>query len=255
MLISVLVVDDEMLARENIKLLMQSQQDIGPIYEARDGEGAVLLATEYQPDVVILDIQMPGLSGLEVVSHLPENTVIIFATAYDEHAITAFELNAIDYLLKPFDDKRFYDALTKAKRSLLTRDSKEFKEVREMLLQLSGSNGVKFKSRLVVKDPGRIRLIDVEQINFIQGAGNYVEIHMFNEETLLHRETMGALEQQLNPNEFTRIHRSTIVRSSSVCELRPNEHGDYTVFLKSGEQLTLSRRSKGKLEQLLAGDS
>lgn len=250
-MISILIVDDEPLARENIKCLVKGQLGIGPVYEARDGDEAVIMAMEHQPDIVFLDIQMPGLSGIEVAAHLPEDTLVIFATAYDEHAIKAFEMSAMDYLLKPFDDKRFYDALSKAKNSLLARGSKEFNKVRDMLLQLKQKDEIKYKSRLVVKDPGRIRLIDVEEINFIQAAGNYVEIHVFNDKPILHRETLGALEQQLNPNDFTRIHRSSIIRRASVCELRPNEHGDYTVVLKSGEQLTLSRRSKGKLDQLL----
>lgn len=253
-MISVLVADDEKLARENIKFLLTGQKDIGSVYEACDGEEAVLLAVKHQPDIVFLDIQMPGLSGLEVASHLPDDTVVIFATAYDEHAITAFELSAMDYLLKPFDDKRFYEALTKAKNALLANGSKELNKVRDMLRQLEPNDEIKYKSRLVIKEPGRIRLIDVEQINFIQGAGNYVEIHVFDDNPILHRETLNTLEQALNPNEFTRIHRSSIIRRSSVCELRPNEHGDYTVVLKSGEQLTLSRRSKGKLEQLLIDD-
>lgn len=253
-MISVLVADDEKLARENIKFLLTEQKDIGSVHEACDGEEAVLLAVKHQPDIVFLDIQMPGLSGLEVASHLPDDTVVIFATAYDEHAITAFELSAMDYLLKPFDDKRFYEALTKAKNALLTSGSKELNKVRDMLRQLEPNDEVKYKSRLVVREPGRIRLIDVEQINFIQGAGNYVEIHVFDDNPILHRETLSTLEHVLNPNEFTRIHRSSIIRRSSVCELRPNEHGDYTVVLKSGEQLTLSRRSKGKLEQLLIDD-
>lgn len=250
-MIDVLVADDEPLARETIKLLLKAQPDIGSVYEAVDGNQALALYKQYKPQLVFLDIQMPGKTGIQIAELLNEQSVIIFATAYDQYAITAFELNAIDYLLKPFDDERFYAALERGKRQLKERQIHDFKRVNELITLMQEEQQQQFKSRLVVKDPGRIRLVDVEQIKYIAGAGNYAEVHLLDGKHLLHRETLTSLEAQLDPKQFVRIHRSTIVRRSYVAELRPNEKGDYCVLLKTGEQLTLSRRNKNKLEELL----
>lgn len=253
-MISVLIVDDEKLARENVKALLNNQQDIGPIYEAVDGDEAVVLGHIHQPDIVFLDIQMPGLSGLEVAEHLPDKSVVVFATAYDQHAISAFELSAVDYLLKPFDNTRFYQALVKARTSLLAREFNQADRIKDLLVHYKADKSATFKTKLIIKEPGRIRFVEVRDINFIQAAGNYVEIHTLDGQSLLLRETLSRLEQELNPNKFVRIHRSTIICKASVCELKPSENGEYTVVLKSGEQLILSRRSKSKLEQLLSDD-
>ncbi|NMP33405.1 response regulator transcription factor [Thalassotalea sp. M1531] len=253
-MLNVLVADDEPLARETIKLLLKDQKDIGHVLEAQDGNQVLEVFKETKPDLVFLDIQMPGKTGIELAEQLPSETVIIFATAYDQYAITAFELNAIGYLLKPFDDDKFYAALDKARKQIASKSSTDFKKVGQLIQHMVDEQDRPFKSRLVVKDPGRIRLVDVEQINYIAGAGNYAEVHLFDVNPVLHRETLTSLEKQLDPKVFVRIHRSTIVRRSSVSELRPNENGDYTVILKSGEQLTLSRRNKAKIDELI-GDN
>lgn len=248
---SVLVADDETLARESVKHLLRSQSDIGEIYEAQDGYQVLEVYQKYKPDLIFLDIQMPGKTGIELASMLPDDVVIIFATAYDQYAITAFELNAIGYLLKPFDDDKFYAALAKARKQLCEKVSTDYQQVTELIHHLANEHKTTYRSRLVVKDPGRIRLIDVDQVNYISGAGNYAELHLYDQGAVLHRETLTSLEQQLDPSIFVRIHRSSIVRRSGVSELRPNENGDYTVVLKTGEELTLSRRNKAKLEELL----
>ncbi|MFD2166448.1 LytR/AlgR family response regulator transcription factor [Thalassotalea euphylliae] len=253
-MLKVLVADDESLARETIKLLLKDQKDIGEVFEAEDGNQVLDVFKTTKPDIVFLDIQMPGKTGIELAEELPNDTVIIFATAYDQFAITAFELNAIGYLLKPFDDDKFYAALNRARKELAGNRSSDFKKVGQLIQHMVDEQDKPYKSRLVVKDPGRIRLVDVEQINYIAGAGNYAEVHLFETKPVLHRETLTSLENQLDPKVFVRIHRSTIVRRSSVSELRSNENGDYTVVLKSGENLTLSRRNKSKLDELL-GDS
>lgn len=242
--------DDETLARENIKSLLKNQSDINNVFEAENASMALEVAELHQPDIIFLDIQMPGQSGIELAEKLPSKSVIIFATAYDQHAITAFDLNAVDYLLKPFNDERFFDALHRARKELLNQGTTDFKQVNELIQQMKAQEDSPYKTRLVIKDPGRIRLIDVEQINFISGAGNYAEIHLFDDKPILHRETLSVLESQLDPKLFIRIHRSSIVRRSSVCELRPNENGDYMVLLKCGTKLALSRRSKAKLDEL-----
>ncbi len=253
-MLEVLIADDESLARKTIRLLLQEQPDIKHIYEAADGNQVLDVFEKHAPDIVFLDIQMPGKSGIELANLLPEKTSIIFATAYDKYAIAAFDLNAIGYLLKPFDDERFYIALDKARKQVAERDAHHSTQVRELMQHVVDEHNQTYKSRLIVKDPGRIRLIEVEQVNYIAGAGNYAEVHLLDGKSVLHRETLTSLEKQLDPKVFVRIHRSTIVRRLSVTELRPNDNGDYCVILKTGEQLTLSRRNKDKLEQLLRED-
>lgn len=249
-MIKVLIADDEPLARKNIKQLLANQSDIGTIFEAGDGAQALQIALDEEPELIFLDILMPKLTGIQLMQQLPSNSIVIFATAYDQYAITAFELNAIDYLLKPFDDQRFYQSLQRA-RDKLGDQGPDYKQVGQLLQHMLTEKERKYKSRLVIKDPGRIRLLDVQQINYIAGAGNYAEVHLFDDKPLLHRETLTTLEKQLDPEVFIRIHRSTIVRRESIVELRPNEKGDYSVILRSGEHLTLSRRNKQKLDELL----
>ncbi|MGB1262056.1 MAG: LytR/AlgR family response regulator transcription factor [Cognaticolwellia sp.] len=247
----VLIADDEPLARESIKLLLAEQTDIAEVIEAEDGNQALLKSQQHQPELIFLDIQMPGQIGIKVAEQLPKNCVVIFVTAYDEYAVLAFELNAVDYLLKPFDDARFFQALERARKKILGYEFIDYKKVGQLIQHLKDEQEVRYKNRLIIKDPGRIRLIDVEQVNYITGAGNYAELHLLDGTSILHRETLTALEQQLDPEVFVRIHRSSIVRSCSVSELKPNENGDYTVILKNKAQLTLSRRNKLKLEAII----
>lgn len=249
-MLNVLIADDEMLARETVKLLLENETDIGDILMAENGNQALVLAEAHQPQIIFLDIEMPGMSGIELAKLLPPQCVVIFATAYNEYAVTAFELNAIDYLLKPFDDERFYQALDRARQRLKDEQLEDYSKISEVIQQMLSEKQKTFRERLVIRDPGRIRLIDVEWINFITGAGNYAEIHLNNGKKILHRETLAALEEQLDPQVFVRIHRSSIVRRSCICELRPNDKGDYSVILQSGEVLTLSRRNRAKLEEL-----
>ncbi|GAB5379901.1 MAG: LytTR family DNA-binding domain-containing protein [Aliiglaciecola sp.] len=249
-MLKVLIADDEHLARETIKLLLREQDDIGEIREAEDGNQALTMATEYKPDVIFLDIEMPGISGIQVAKHIPKECIIIFATAYNEHAVEAFELNAIDYILKPFDDERFAKAISKVREKINDKQHDDYSKLGDIIQKMMGDQPKSYRERLVIRDPGRIRLIDVEQINFITGAGNYAEIHLIDGKQVLHRETLSALEEQLDPHHFVRIHRSSIVRRSSISELRPNDKGDYTVVLQSGETLTLSRRNRAKLDEL-----
>jgi two-component system LytT family response regulator len=263
-MLKVLIADDESIARETMKLLLIGHADIGQVIEAKDGNQALLYALKYQPDIIFLDIQMPGQTGMQLADKLPAKSNIIFVTAYDEYAVAAFELCAIDYILKPFQDARFYTALDKARKHIqesVSQDSKHIQEpelqTRENMGQLLGhlaeQNNEVYKTRLIIKEPGRIRFIEVEQINYIAGGGNYAEVHLFDGSCVLHRETLTNLEHQLDPDIFVRIHRSSIVRQTSICELKPNEKGDYSVLLKSGDTLILSRRNKTKLTELLTG--
>ena len=248
-MLKVLVADDEPLARETVKLLLDTRSDIAEVAEAHDGKHALDVVREFQPDVAILDIEMPGISGIELAKRLPPTCKVVFATAYDEFAVEAFELCAVDYILKPFDDERFFEAFNKA---IVRKNGSEtdFSQVNELIRQLLQEQTSCYRERLVIRDPGRIRLIDVDDIEYITGAGNYAEIHLSDGKHVLHRETLSALEEQLDPQAFVRIHRSSIVRRSCVSELRPNDKGDYSVILSNGATLTLSRRNRAKLEEL-----
>ena len=251
-MLNVLIVDDEPLARESVALLLKNHSNIGQVFQAGSGNEAMLLVAQHDIQLAFLDMQMPGMSGLRLARELPDSCVRVFITAYDQFALPAFEVNAVDYLLKPFSDERFEKAMQKvgeqmklhsvgAEPPVPATDSHEPAPEHE----LQG-----YRQRLVVRDPGRIRLIEVDSVNYITGAGNYVELHLDDGKVVLHRETMTALEQQLDPQSFTRIHRSSIVRRTFVKELRPNDKGDYTVILASGDCLTLSRRNRDKIQAL-----
>ncbi len=247
---NVLIVDDEILARETVKLLLAKVDDIEHIWEADDAQKALAIAHSQFPHIVILDIEMPGLSGIELAKKLPPDCSIIFASAFSEFALSAFEVNAIDYLLKPFSDDRFFDAMTRAKTRLETNSKQENKDLTTKVIEIIEQQSGRYKQRIVVKDPGRIRFVDVNQIVFITGAGNYAEVHLSDGSHVLHRETLCNLEQQLSPKDFVRIHRSSIVRRNCIAELRPNEKGDYAVILDSGDKLTMSRRNRDKINEL-----
>ncbi len=249
-MLSILVADDENLARETIKILLRDETDIAQIYEAEDGNQALSMINEFEPNIVFLDIEMPGISGIDIAKQVTNKTIIIFVTAYNEHAVEAFELSAIDYILKPFDDDRFYKALHRARGKIQEDRQDDYSKLGEVIQQMLADHHKPYRDRLVIRDPGRIRLVDVDQIDYISGAGNYAEIHLNDGKHILHRETLSALEEQLNPQIFVRIHRSSIVRRSAISELRPNDKGDYSVILQSGEVLTLSRRNRAKLDEL-----
>lgn len=248
-MLNILVADDEPLARESIVALLNNGSDEYCTFEAKDGKEALELAWQKRPHIIFLDIQMPGATGIEVAAELPPETVIIFTTAFDDYAVKAFELNAIDYILKPFKNARLFEALTKARRNI--EDRQYLSQNQLATLNTHFDTGSQYKDRIVIREPKRVRFVDVSNIRYISGAGNYAELHLTDGNTILYRETLSNLETQLDPKEFRRIHRSTIIRLSSVAELQPNYQGDYSVFLDGGEQLVLSRRYKDKLQDVL----
>lgn len=250
-MLKVLIVDDEALARETVKLLVNELESDVICHEAADGHQGLSVAERERPDIIVLDIEMPGMSGVELAKYLPSGSVVIFATAFNEYAVTAFELNAIDYLLKPFNDERFSAAWARAKQRMADEQQDDLMRINQALTSILEQRDSQYRKRLVIRDPGRIRLVDVGDIDFISGAGNYAEVHLSNGTQVLHRETLSALEGQLDPDVFVRIHRSSIVRRNSIVELRPNDRGDYQVILKSGETLTLSRRHRNKFDQII----
>ena len=248
-MINVLVVDDEQLARQNLTILLNKRNDIGKIFEAKDGDQAIELAKMHSPDLIFLDIEMPIKNGVEVAKEIMGNAAIVFVTAYDSYAIDAFQLNAIDYLLKPFDDERFNEAIEKALQQIQQPQTVDLNAMFELLNTMKVEGQTRYRSRLVVKDPGKIRLLPVEDVEFVLGSGNYVEIHMENGTQFLHRETMSSIENQLDPMAFIRIHRSSIVNVEFIQEVLHNERGDYRVKMKSGQEIPVSRANKNRLLQ------
>lgn len=243
--IRTIVVDDEPLAREKLLGFLESEPDFQVIRECRDGAEALAAIESERPDLVFLDVQMPELDGFEVLDRLDRARLpaVIFVTAYDRYALKAFEVHAVDYLLKPFDRERFKTALARA------REQQQIDTMKEKLEDLLDQRA-KYPDRMEVKTSGRVVILKVTEIDWVDAAGNYVKIHA-GPETLTLRETMGGIEKRLDPNLFMRIHRSTIVNIERIRELQQQFHGDYVVVLKSGQRLTLSRSYREKMQRLL----
>lgn len=254
--IRALIVDDEPLARRGIRRLLQSAPDIEIVGEAGNGQDAIVAVEKQKPDLVFLDIQMPLLDGFATLEkigleNLPE---IVFITAFDEHAIHAFEINALDYLLKPVDAERFEKCLERVRERMKNSQGEKLDDKISSLLkslERVESNAEKtFLSRIVIKDAGRIFFVGADEIIWISSEGNYVKIHTKGKSHLL-RETMDGLENKLDPREFLRLRRSTIVRIEQIKELQPLFNGEFAIILKNGTQLASSRRYRQNLSSLL----
>jgi two-component system, LytTR family, response regulator len=249
--IRALIADDEPLARERLASLLAGESDVEVVGECANGLEAVAAIQEKTPDLVFLDVQMPELDGFGVLSALEGESrpAIVFVTAHDRFALKAFEVHAIDYLLKPFDRERFKKALDRAREQLSRRDSGEIEQ--KMTALIAGlRNEPKQLDRIPVKSSGRVVLVKTSEIDWIEAADNYVNLHT-GKEAHLHRETMTALEQKLPASKFLRISRSTMVNVDRIKELQPMFHGDYTIILQNGTKLTLSRGYREALNQLL----
>jgi two-component system LytT family response regulator len=251
--IRALVVDDEPIARERVLSLLQQEDDVEVIAECGDGPQAVSAIQHHTPDLVFLDVQMPLLDGFRVIETLTEEHLppaIVFVTAFDEHAIRAFEINALDYLLKPVDPKRLQKTLQRAREQIRSTRTSERDEKLFALLRDIQSLKTEYLQRFVVKKDGRIFFLDANEIEWVSSEGNYVQLHSRGKTHLL-RETMDHLEGKLNPREFIRIRRSTIVRTDVIKELQSLFNGEYGVILKDGTQLQSSRRYRKNLDALL----
>lgn len=248
--IRTLIVDDESLARERIKRYLGAESDIEIVGECANGKEAVESIGSLSPDLLFLDIQMPEMDGFGVLEAIGLQKVpaIIFVTAYDKYALKAFEVHALDYLLKPFNRERFRRSLARAREQL---DHDRMGQLDQRLLSLLEDLKAEQKhlDRLVVRSVGRVFFLKTDEIDWIEAAGNYVRLHVGREGHLL-RETMNRLEAKLNPDKFLRIHRSTLVNIDRIKELQPLFSGDYTVILRDGRQLTLSRSYRDKLLEL-----
>jgi len=252
--IRALIVDDEPLARECIRVLAAEDSDLEIAGECENGEQEVAAILRDRPDVVFLDVQMPGIDGFEVLRLVGEQRlpVVVFVTAYDEYALKAFEVHALDYLLKPFDRTRFLRSLVRAKEALRRHRSAEIPVEIEAKLRalLREREQPEYLERLLIRAGGSIRFLKVEEIDWIEAEGNYLRLHAGAESHLI-RETMNSIEARIDPRRFVRIHRSTIVNVDRIKEMRPWFKGDYVIVLRGGNELSLSRSYKNRLRRLV----
>ena len=248
MTLRALIVDDEAVARRRIRRLLEHEAEVTISGECADGASAVTAIRTSHPDLVFLDVQMPECDGFDVVQQVPpqELPAVVFVTAHDRFALRAFDVHAIDYLLKPFTRERFRTALDRVREHLARRDHDA--GLRALVGELR--TRARYVRRLSVRSGDRIVVMDVAGIDWLGAADNYVYVHA-GSKTYLIRETLTALERQLDPDRFVRIHRSTLVHIDRIVELRAATHGDFEVLLRDGTRLTLSRTCRGRLEQAL----
>ncbi len=264
-MLTALIVDDEELARRGLEIRLEKFPDVSICGQSRNGREALTAIRELSPDLVFLDVQMPGMDGFDVLRQLPVSTMpaIIFVTAYDEFALKAFEANALDYLLKPINDERLATAIDRARKAL---DEKAADQHRDKLLkfvcELTGreltledalaeavGRNYTFPQRLAIRDGSETACVDVDDIDWIDAAGDYMCVHAAGRTYVL-RGTMKHLEELLNPETFVRVHRSAIVNRHRVTSMRPHRNGEYFLQLGSETELKLSRKYKGSLERL-----
>ena len=245
-----LIVDDEPLARERVRRLLAADEEIEIIGDCADAFAAIKTIKEHAPDLLFLDVQMPGKDGFAVLDEIKNARapVVIFLTAYDQYAVRAFEACALDYLLKPFDEERFARALARAKAQL--RRAEETGKTTTSLLGAQEARGCGPLERVVVKTGGRIFFLKTAEVDWIEAYGNYVRLHVGPTAYLL-REPISSLEAQVDPTRFLRIHRSALVNIERIREMQPMFHGQYIVILHDGTRLTLSRRYRSKLQKSL----
>ena len=249
--ICVLVVDDEPPARQRLIDLLRQDGHVAAVLEASDGLAAVAMIERERPDLVFLDVQMPELDGLGVLDAVgPEQMPLtVFVTAYDQHAIRAFESNALDYLLKPYSDERLEAALARARARLTEQKVGEFgQSVLHMLAAAPRTE--QYLDRLVLKSAGATHFLRVSEIDWIEGAGVYVNLHVAGK-AVLYRAALNQLAARLDPARFIRVHRSAIINIDSIVRLEPVSHGEFDVILKHQGQTRVSRTYRFALEQRL----
>lgn len=257
--IDVVIVDDEELARDRIKRLLELEPDMRVIAACNDGEDAVRVILERRPALLFLDVQMPGLDGFEVVEALTnalnaeEMPSIVFVTAHDRHAIKAFEARALDYLVKPFDDERFAETLIRARRQVRQgRLGSLAEKMRDLLVSeaTAPDDSPGRLDRIVLRNGARARIIRAEEIDWIAADGVYARLRFQNTSALI-RTPLNELESRLDPARFVRVHRSTIVNLDRIRELREVDRGEFEIVLEDGTKLKLSRSRRAHLESLL----
>ncbi len=258
MTLRVVIVDDEELARRGIRTRLQHLADVDIVAECNNGRQAISAIRRCAPDLVFLDVQMAGKTGFDVIEDVGWEAFpyVIFVTAYDQYAIRAFEVNALDYLLKPIDDERFDLAFQRA-RATLARDQKQ--ELGQRIASVLGDIGVsaaipRQHERIVVRSAGRVVFVKTSEIDWVEAAGDYVTLHVGKKSWLL-RETIAELDRKLQVKGFTRIHRSAIVNTERIGEMHPLDNGEYRLLLRDGTELKLSRSYRHQLQSLLGRNS
>ena len=256
--IRALIVDDEPLARSNLRVLLKDDPDIGSIKECGSGQEAVRAIAAQSPDLLFLDIQMPEMNGFDVLERIDTNRIpaIVFVTAFDQYALRAFEVHALDYLLKPFDDARFEKALRQAKSQIEQREINELSRKLFALLEdrdkppEPDQGKTKHLTRMMIKSASRVFFLKTDEIDWIGADDYYVKLHVGRKTHLL-RETMSELETKLDPEKFLRIHRSTIVNVERIKELHPHFNGEWIILLHDGTELKLSRSRREQVQAML----
>ncbi|HKC10742.1 MAG TPA: LytTR family DNA-binding domain-containing protein [Vicinamibacteria bacterium] len=258
-MLRVVIVDDEELSRRGIRARLQASKDVEVVAECGSARRAVGVIRRTRPDLVFLDVQMPGMDGFGVLDAIggPSSPRVIFVTAHDQHAIRAFEVNALDYLLKPIDDERFDLAVERARQSILAGRDVDLGRrlaaaVREAATADEASPPQRSAQRFAVRQAGRVLLVKTADIDWVEAAGDYVTLHVGKRSWLL-RETMAAMDAKLPPEKFARIHRSAIVNVERIAELWPQDNGEYVVRLADGAELRLSRSYRQALQRVLGG--
>ena len=258
--LSACIVDDEELARRGIRSRLSSHDDIAVVAECESGREAVDAIQSRDLDLVFLDVQMPGLDGFDVIDAVGADAmpVVIFVTAYDEHALRAFDVHALDYLLKPLDEERFSEALAHARARLAEQEAGEFEDRLSDLLSGLDENGTPepedaSSDRFVVKSGGRVQFVKTEDIEWVEAAGDYVQLHTADKKHLL-RKTMKEMADALPSEQFLRIHRSTIVNVDCLQEMRPyGSNGEYIAILDDGTKRKLSRTYRDEVDAFFDG--
>ncbi len=267
-MIRTLIVDDEALARRRLRRLLETERDVEIVGEAASGGDAVEAIRELHPDLLFLDVQMPEMDGFGVIEAvgIDQLPAVIFVTAFDQYAVRAFEVQALDYLLKPFDADRLHGAFARARQHLSGNGGQQQQQQQQQqqimalletiaaerrdLGQMGGRPPERGTDRLMIKSSGRVYFVKVSDIDYVEAAGNYVRLHIGKDAHLL-RETMNGVETRLDSGQFLRIHRSTIVNLDRVREMQPWFSGEYVVIMKDGTQLKLSRGYRDRLEERL----
>lgn len=253
--IRTLIVEDEPVAMDRLRRLLTGEEDVEIVGEAGTGSEALRRLKAEDPDLVFLDIRLPDMDSFEVIEAMGPGRMphVVFVTAYEEHAVRAFEVHAVDYVLKPFDAERLREAVQNARRAMDLESAAERGRRLSSLLELMEEEGIGPRSdramaqRLMVKTQGTIRFVDVEDVDWIEAAGDYVRLHLSTGDQPLVRETMTRLEERLDPERFVRVHRSSIVNLDRVAEIRHGSSGEYIVELEDGTELKLTRTYRDDL--------
>ncbi len=242
-----IVVDDEPLARERLRTFLANEPGVTVIAECQNGDEAIIAVRRDHPDLLFLDVQMPGMNGFEVLQKLNGSTppAVIFTTAHDQYAVQAFEVHAVDYLLKPFDRQRLRLSLERARTRAATAKPDDLQTKLAAMLE-DMKAGARQPERIPVKSNGKVTFVRIPEIDWIASADNYVELHVGNHSHLI-RETMNSIATRLPAEQFIRVSRTSIVNLARVKELQPLFHGEYTITLTTGARVTLSRSYRDQL--------